>query len=72
MLLRYKILSTDLGCFQSAIFDVPSKGNKAYLHSRGDFFEIVSKRYEKGSIIITSNRSVHQWDSVFIDKTLTT
>lgn len=33
-----------------------------------DFFEIVSKRYEKGSIIITSNRPVHQWDSVFIDK----
>lgn len=37
-----------------------------------DFFEIVSKRYEKGSIIITSNRPMHQWDSVFIDKTLTT
>lgn len=37
-----------------------------------DFFEIVSKRYEKGSIIITSNRPVMQWDKVFIDKTLTT
>lgn len=37
-----------------------------------DFFEIVSRRYEKGSIIITSNRPVHEWDSVFIDKTLTT
>ena len=37
-----------------------------------DFFEIVSKRYEKGSIIITSNKPLHQWDSVFIDKTLTT
>lgn len=37
-----------------------------------DFFEIVSRRYEKGSIIITSNRPLHQWDSVFIDKTLTT
>ena len=37
-----------------------------------DFFEIVSKRYEKGSIIITSNRPIHLWDSVFIDKTLTT
>lgn len=37
-----------------------------------DFFEIVSRRYEKGSIIITSNRSVHEWDKVFIDKTLTT
>ena len=37
-----------------------------------DFFEIVSKRYEKGSIIITSNRLIHQWNSVFVDKTLTT
>ncbi len=37
-----------------------------------DFFEIVSRRYEKGSIIITSNRPVHEWDKVFIDKTLTT
>lgn len=36
-----------------------------------DFFEIVSRRYEKGSIIITSNRPIHQWDSVFVDKTLT-
>ena len=37
-----------------------------------DFFEIVSRRYEKGSIVITSNRPVHAWDKVFIDKTLTT
>lgn len=37
-----------------------------------DVFEIVSRRYEKGSIIITSNRSISEWDKVFIDKTLTT
>lgn len=37
-----------------------------------DFFEIISKRYEKGSIIITSNRPLVEWDKVFIDKTLTT
>jgi DNA replication protein DnaC len=36
-----------------------------------DFFEIISKRYEKGSTIITSNRPVTQWDKVFIDRTLT-
>ena len=36
-----------------------------------DFFEIVSGRYEKGSIIITSNRNIQDWDKVFIDKTLT-
>ena len=37
-----------------------------------DFFEIISKRYEKASIIITSNRPVTLWDKVFVDKTLTT
>lgn len=37
-----------------------------------DFFEIVSGRYEKGSVIITSNRDIQEWDKVFIDKTLTT
>lgn len=37
-----------------------------------DFFEIVSRRYEKGSIIITTNRAINEWDKVFIDKTLTT
>lgn len=36
-----------------------------------DFFEIVSKRYEKGSIIITGNRTFGEWDRIFIDKTLT-
>jgi len=36
-----------------------------------DFFEIVSQRYEKGSIIITSNRDFQDWDKIFIDKTLT-
>lgn len=36
-----------------------------------DFFEIVSKRYEKGSIILTSNRTFQEWDKIFIDKTLT-
>jgi DNA replication protein DnaC len=36
-----------------------------------DFYQIVSSRYEKGSIIITSNLPVTEWDKVFIDKTLT-
>jgi DNA replication protein DnaC len=36
-----------------------------------DFFGIISKRYEKGSTIITTNRELKEWDKVFIDKTLT-
>jgi DNA replication protein DnaC len=36
-----------------------------------DFFEIVSKRYTRNSIIITSNRDFASWDKIFFDKTLT-
>lgn len=36
-----------------------------------DFFEIVSRRYEKKSLIITSNRDFGAWDKIFFDKTLT-
>jgi DNA replication protein DnaC len=36
-----------------------------------DFFEIISQRYEKGSIIITSNRPIAQWEKVFLVKPLT-
>ena len=31
------------------------------------FFQLVSRRYEKGSIIITSNRSYGDWGSIFSD-----
>lgn len=36
-----------------------------------DFFEIVTRRYEKKSMIITSNREFPTWDKIFFDKTLT-
>lgn len=36
-----------------------------------DFFEIISKRYEKGSIIITTNKSFEQWGDIFADNVLT-
>lgn len=36
-----------------------------------DFFEVVSKRYERKPIIITSNRELSSWDKIFFDKTLT-
>ena len=36
------------------------------------FFQIIAKRYEKGSIIVTSNLPFGQWDQAFgDDKTLT-
>ena len=41
-------------------------------HTVHDFFEIISKRYEKKSIIITSNKSFEEWDSIFFDKILAT
>jgi DNA replication protein DnaC len=31
------------------------------------FFQLISRRYEKGSTLITSNRSVGEWGEVFSD-----
>lgn len=39
-------------------------------YSADDFFEIISKRYEKGSIIITTNKSFEQWSDIFTDNIL--
>jgi len=36
------------------------------------FFQLISKRYERGSILITSNRSVGEWGEVFGDSVVAT
>ena len=36
------------------------------------FFQLVARRYERGSILITSNRSVGEWGSVFGDAVVAT
>ncbi len=40
-------------------------------YSADDFFEIISRKYEKGSMIITTNKSFEQWGDIFADTTLT-
>ncbi len=37
-----------------------------------DLFEVIARRYEKKSTIITTNRNISEWDKIFLDKTLTT
>lgn len=39
-------------------------------YSADDFFEIISKRYEKGSLIITTNKTFEQWTDIFTDNIL--
>src|SRR5665648_76529 len=39
-------------------------------YSADDFFEIISKRYEKGSVIITNNKTFEQWGDIFTDNIL--
>ncbi len=39
-------------------------------YSVDDFFEVISKRYEKGSMIITTNQSFEQWGNIFGDTIL--
>ena len=36
------------------------------------FFQLVSRRYERGSLLLTSNRSVGEWGSVFGDPVVAT
>lgn len=46
---------------------LPFDPNAAHL-----FFQLVSRRYERGSMLITSNRSVGEWGSVFGDPVVAT
>jgi len=34
----------------------------------GDFYEVVIERYGKASMVITSNRDVHEWMALFDDQ----
>ena len=36
------------------------------------FFQLVSRRYERGSMLVTSNRAVGEWGSVFGDAVVAT
>ncbi len=39
-------------------------------YAADDFFDVISKRYEKGSCIITTNKSFEQWGDIFTDNIL--
>lgn len=46
---------------------LPFEANAAHL-----FFQLVSRRYERGSMLVTSNRSVAEWGAVFGDAVVAT
>jgi DNA replication protein DnaC len=46
---------------------LPFETNAAHL-----FFQLISRRYERGSVLITSNRSVGEWGAVFGDPVVAT
>ena len=33
-------------------------------------FQVISRRYQKGSIILTTNRNVASWGDIFSDRSL--
>jgi len=41
-------------------------------HGAHLFFQLVSRRYEKGAVILTSNRSFSQWNEIFGDPVIAT
>ena len=57
----YKLLIID------EIGYLPFEPNAAHL-----FFQLVSRRYERGSMLITSNRAVSEWGTVFGDAVVAT
>jgi DNA replication protein DnaC len=40
-------------------------------YAADDFFEVISKRYEVGSLIITTNKPFEEWGTIFGDSILT-
>ena len=46
---------------------LPFEANAAHL-----FFQLVSRRYERGSMLVTSNRAVGEWGTVFGDPVVAT
>ncbi len=46
---------------------LPFKANAAHL-----FFQLVNRRYERGAMLVTSNRSVAEWGLVFGDAVVAT
>ena len=41
-------------------------------HPAHPFFQLVARRYERGSLLVTSNRSVGEWGTVFGDPVVAT
>ena len=41
-------------------------------HAAHLFFQLVARRYERGSLLVTSNRSVGEWGTVFGDPVVAT
>ncbi|MGH7255324.1 MAG: ATP-binding protein, partial [Nitrospirales bacterium] len=41
-------------------------------HGANLFFQLISRRYERGSILLTSNQSVGAWGDVFGDPVIAT
>ena len=46
---------------------LPFEPNAAHL-----FFQLVSRRYERGCMLVTSNRAISEWGSVFGDAVVAT
>lgn len=64
----YKKLELYLACDLLILDELGFKKLPSY--SADDFFEVIAKRYEKGSMIITTNKQFEQWNDIFTDSVL--
>lgn len=59
-----KLINADLLIIDELGYvDLPPKATKL-------FFHVISKRYEKGSVIITSNKPFDEWGKIFLDEVI--
>lgn len=68
-----RLMSKLTGYLRPAVLVVDEVGYQPLERAEANLvFQVISKRYEKGSIILTSNKTFSEWGQVFGDEVLAT
>ncbi|MEU9748375.1 ATP-binding protein [Streptomyces niveus] len=70
----YLVAEQHLGSYlRPSVLVIDEVGYQPLEHAEANLvFQVISKRYEKGSIILTSNKTFSEWGQVFGDEVLAT
>ena len=68
-----RLMSKLTGYLRPAVLAVDEVGYQPLERAGANLvFQVISKRYEKGSIILTSNKTFSEWGQIFGDEVLAT